>query len=110
MADWGVCRTVRDILERVPSPPVGVQLLSCQPGFLMGELSLSFPCARGQCHQDRVVFVLLGFVSQWKMIIEPLSTSESNMHCSPPVLVLLAKDHDMYGKELLETSVNFTEP
>lgn len=26
------------------------------------------------------------------------------------VLVLLSKDHDMYDKELLETSKNFTEP
>ena len=59
---------------------------------------------------DSSAFVLLGFVSHWKMVISPLPASESNMRCPLRVLVLLPKDRDMYGEELLETSINFTEP
>lgn len=54
--------------------------------------------------------MLAGFGTHWKMIIWPLPASEGHVCCSLYVPVLLSKDRDMYGKVLLETSNNFTEP
>lgn len=63
----------------------------------------------GQCHQDRMFFML--------RVLQPLGNDDlatSHIRGRAPcvallVLVLLSKDH-MYDKELLEISKNFTEP
>lgn len=56
--------------------------------------------------------------SLYSWVLQPLGNDDlatSHIRGRAPcvvlrVLVLLSKDHDMYDKELLETSNNFTEP
>lgn len=110
MEDWGVCRTVWDFFgegsqpaswctaaelparlsDRWVEPELSLCAWTVSPG--QGRL-----CAPGFCEP-----VENEYLATFRIREQHRELSACAM--------LLAKDHDVYGKELLETSINFTEP